>query len=151
MSTKKTIPYSLFVRLIKYALPYKYFFGISVICILSLSILGPLRPYIIGDMVDKYIIKSQNQNKLLFWSMIVVLILTLEGILQLCSTYISNLLAQSVIRDLRKKIFQHLLSFRMRYFDKNPVGAMVTRVVSDLEAITEVFSAGIMEIAGDII
>ena len=83
--------------------------------------------------------------------MIVVLILTLEGILQLCSTYISNLLAQSVIRDLRKKIFQHLLSFRMRYFDKNPVGAMVTRVVSDLEAITEVFSAGIMEIAGDII
>jgi ATP-binding cassette subfamily B protein len=102
-------------------------------------------------MVDKYIIKSQNQNKLLFWSMIVVLILTLEGILQLCSTYISNLLAQSVIRDLRKKIFQHLLSFRMRYFDKNPVGAMVTRVVSDLEAITEVFSAGIMEIAGDII
>ena len=151
MSTKKTIPYSLFGRLIKYALPYKYFFGISVICILSLSILGPLRPYIIGDMVDKYIIKSQNQNKLLFWSMIVVLILTLEGILQLCSTYISNLLAQSVIRDLRKKIFQHLLSFRMRYFDKNPVGAMVTRVVSDLEAITEVFSAGIMEIAGDII
>ena len=109
MSTKKTIPYSLFGRLIKYALPYKYFFGISVICILSLSILGPLRPYIIGDMVDKYIIKSQNQNKLLFWSMIVVLILTLEGILQLCSTYISNLLAQSVIRDLRKKIFQHLL------------------------------------------
>ena len=151
MSNKKTIPYSLFGRLIKYALPYKYFFGISVICILSLSILGPLRPYIIGDMVDKYIIKSQNQNKLLFWSMIVVLILTLEGILQLCSTYISNLLAQSVIRDLRKKIFQHLLSFRMRYFDKNPVGAMVTRVVSDLEAITEVFSAGIMEIAGDII
>jgi ATP-binding cassette subfamily B protein len=151
MSTKKTNPYSLFGRLIKYALPYKYFFGISVICILSLSILGPVRPYIIGDMVDKYIIKSQNQNKLLFWSMIVVLILTLEGILQLCSTYISNLLAQSVIRDLRKKIFQHLLSFRMRYFDKNPVGAMVTRVVSDLEAITEVFSAGIMEIAGDII
>ena len=151
MSSKKIIPYSLFGRLIKYALPYKYFFGISVICILSLSILGPLRPYIIGDMVDKYIIKSQNQNKLLFWSMIVVLILTLEGILQLCSTYISNLLAQSVIRDLRKKIFQHLLSFRMRYFDKNPVGAMVTRVVSDLEAITEVFSAGIMEIAGDII
>ena len=151
MSTKKTNPYSLFGRLIKYALPYKYFFGISVICILSLSILGPFRPYIIGDMVDKYIIKSQNQNKLLFWSMIVVLILTLEGILQLCSTYISNLLAQSVIRDLRKKIFQHLLSFRMRYFDKNPVGAMVTRVVSDLEAITEVFSAGIMEIAGDII
>ena len=83
--------------------------------------------------------------------MIIVLILSLEGILQLCSTYISNLLAQSVIRDLRKKIFQHLLSFRMRYFDKNPVGAMVTRVVSDLEAITEVFSAGIMEIAGDII
>lgn len=151
MSDKKSISFSLYARLIKYAVPYKYLFILSVICILFLALLGPLRPYIIGDMVDKYIIKSRDHKQLFFWSMIVVCILTLEGVLQLCSNYISNLLAQSVIRDLRKKIFSHLLLFRMRYFDKTPVGTMVTRVVSDLEAITEVFSSGIIDIAGDVI
>ena len=74
----------------------------------------------------------------------------LEGMLQLLSSYFSNLLAQSVIRDLRQKIIQHFLTFRMSYFDRNPVGAMVTRVVSDMEAITEVFSSGIMEIISDL-
>lgn len=151
MSDKKSISFSLYARLIKYAVPYKYLFILSVICILFLALLGPLRPYIIGDMVDKYIIKSRDHKQLFFWSIIVVCILTLEGVLQLCSNYISNLLAQSVIRDLRKKIFSHLLLFRMRYFDKTPVGTMVTRVVSDLEAITEVFSSGIIDIAGDVI
>lgn len=75
--------------------------------------------------------------------------MVLEGFLQLISSYFSNLLAQSVIRDLRKKIIEHFLRLRMSYFDKNPVGAMVTRVVSDMEAITEVFSSGIMEIISD--
>jgi ATP-binding cassette subfamily B protein len=102
-------------------------------------------------MVDKYIIKSQNESMLLFWALVIVAILMLESVLQLTSSYFSNLLAQSVIRDLRRKIFHHLLSFRMRYFDKTPIGAIVTRVVSDLEAITEVFSAGLMDISGDLI
>jgi len=151
MKEKKSLNLSLFGRLIKYAIPYKSYFLISVLCIVTLSLLGPLRPYLIGDMVDKYIVKSQNKSLLLYWSFIIVGILMLESALQLCSSYFSNLLAQSVIRDLRQKIFKHLLSFRMRYFDKTPIGAIVTRVVSDLEAITEVFSAGIMDISGDLI
>ena len=102
-------------------------------------------------MVDKYIVNDQNRGALLNWSLLIVGLLMVEGLLQLTSSYFSNLLAQSVIRDIRIKIFDHLLSFRMRYFDKNPVGSMVTRVVSDLEAITEVFSAGIMDISGDLI
>lgn len=143
--------YSLFSRLVKFALPYKTYFVISVFCIISLSFLGPLRPYLIGQMVDKYIVHNQNREALLKWSIVIVGLLMLEGLLQLTSSYFSNLLAQSVIRDIRIKIFDHLLSFRMRYFDKNPVGSMVTRVVSDLEAITEVFSAGLMDISGDLI
>jgi ATP-binding cassette subfamily B protein len=102
-------------------------------------------------MVEKYIIQSQDSSQLLWWSVLIVSLLLLEGGLQVLSTFFSNLLAQSLIRDLRKKVFAHILSFRTRFFDKNPVGALVTRVVSDLEAITEVFSAGLMEITGDII
>jgi ATP-binding cassette subfamily B protein len=77
--------------------------------------------------------------------------LLLEAILQFASSYFANLLAQSIIRDIRQKLFGHILAFRMRYFDKTPIGALVTRVVSDLEAITEVFSSGLMDIAGDLL
>jgi ABC-type multidrug transport system fused ATPase/permease subunit len=101
-------------------------------------------------MVDKYIVQTQNPSMLLWWSLLLLGVMVVEGFLQLISSYFSNLLAQSVIRDLRKKIIEHCLRLRMSYFDKNPVGAMVTRVVSDMEAITEVFSSGIMEIISDL-
>ena len=138
-------------RLLKLIGPYKKYFLISGFAVISLSFLAPLRPYLISEMVEKYIIQSQDSSQLLWWSVLIVSLLLLEGGLQVLSTFFSNLLAQSLIRDLRKKVFAHILSFRTRFFDKNPVGALVTRVVSDLEAITEVFSAGLMEITGDII
>ncbi|MFM7467542.1 MAG: ABC transporter ATP-binding protein [Crocinitomicaceae bacterium] len=138
-------------RLLKLIVPYKKYFLLSGFAVISLSFLAPLRPYLISEMVEKYIIQSQDSSQLLWWSILIVSLLLLEGGLQVLSTFFSNLLAQSLIRDLRKKVFAHILSFRTRFFDKNPVGALVTRVVSDLEAITEVFSAGLMEITGDII
>jgi len=138
-------------RLLKLIGPYKKYFLLSGFAVISLSFLAPLRPYLISEMVEKYIIQSQNSSQLLWWSILIASLLLLEGGLQVLSTFFSNLLAQSLIRDLRKKVFAHILSFRTRFFDKNPVGALVTRVVSDLEAITEVFSAGLMEITGDII
>ena len=140
----------LFKRLLFFAKPYRKYLSIAIISVILLSIPGPLRPLLIGRMVDKYIVQSQNPSMLLWWSMLLLGVMVLEGILQLISSYFSNLLAQSVIRDLRKKIIQHFLRLRMSYFDKNPVGAMVTRVVSDMEAITEVFSSGIMEIISDL-
>ena len=88
---------------------------------------------------------------LLLGSLLVLLMLLLEAVLQVVGTYFSNLLAQSVIRDLRQKVIRHFMKLRVSYFDKNPVGAMVTRVVSDMEAITEVFSSGMMDIAADLL
>ena len=151
MSEKKTINLRLFSRLVAYAKPYKTYFIIAVSCIILLSFLGPLRPKLIGEMIDQFLVKSKNANMLLRWSLMILGILAMEGILQLVGSYYSNLLAQSVIRDLRTKIFKHLTSFRMKYFDETPVGATVTRVVSDLEAITEVFSTDIMDFSGDLI
>ena len=130
---------------------YKTLFFVAVFCTLSLAVLGPLRPMLIGDMVNKYIVQGQDGELLLFWSGIVAAMLLGEAALQFANSYFSNLLAQSVINDIRQKLFGHMLSFRMRYFDKTPIGSLVTRVVSDLEAITEVFSAGLMEIAGDLL
>ena len=140
----------LFKRLLFFAKPYRKYLAISMVSVLLLSIPGPMRPWLIRNMVDKFIVQSQNPSMLLFWSFILLGVLMVEGLLQLVSSYFSNLLAQSVIFDLRKKMMHHFLRFRMSYFDKNPVGAMVTRVVSDMEAITEVFSSGIMEIISDL-
>ena len=151
MSQKATIDISIFKRLVSYVKPYRRLFALAVMCTILLSFLGPARPALIGKMVNDYIINSQNGEKLLFWTLIIIGMLCIEGVLQFSSSYFSNLLAQSVIRDIRKKMFGHILSFRMRYFDKTPIGSLVTRVVSDLEAITEVFSTGLMDIAGDLI
>ena len=151
METLPIKKYNLFIRLLQMARPYKRYFVIAFVCIILVSFFGPLRPYIIGEMVDNYIIRNQNKSKLLQWSIVIAVLLIMEGILQLIASYFSNLLAQSVIRDIRTKTFNHILSFKMRYFDKTPVGALVTRVVSDVEDITEVFSAGLMEISGDLI
>ena len=134
----------MFGRLIRFVKPYKTLFAFSASCVILLSFLSPFRPYLIGAMVDRYIVDSQNAELLLTWSFGIAGLLLAEGVLQFASSYFSNLLAQSVIRDIRKNLFKHIVSFRMRYFDKTPVGALVTRVVSDLEAITQVFS-GIME------
>jgi ATP-binding cassette subfamily B protein len=151
MSEKATINIFIFKRLVSFARPYKSLFLFAVLCTVTLAVLGSFRPYIIGDMVSKYVIKSKDGDKLIFWTIVVVGMLVMEGILQFSSSYLSNLLAQSVIKDIREKLFGHVLSFRMRYFDSTPVGALVTRVVSDLEAVTEVFSSGLIDIAGDLI
>ena len=148
MTERSSLNYTVFKRLLAYAKDYKGLFAFSVICTLILAFLGPIRPKVIGVMVSDFLGKAEGSS-LIFWTVIVVVILIFEGLFQFLSSYFSNLFAQSIIRDLRKKLMQHILTFRMKYFDRTPIGALVTRVVSDLEAITEVFSSGLMNIAGD--
>jgi ATP-binding cassette subfamily B multidrug efflux pump len=151
MSEKKGLNTLVFRRLLSHAKPYRGLFALAVFCTITLSFIGPLRPKLIGEMVDKYIVKSQDSVQLLNWTLVIIALLVIEGLLQFAGSYLSNLLAQNIIRDIRKKLVGHVLSFRMRYFDRTPIGALVTRVVSDLEAITEVFSSGLMDIVGDMI
>ncbi len=151
MSKESKISISIFKRLVTYALPYKRYFFTALIGVLLIALSSVFRPILIADMIDKFIIKSKNGNALLFWTCTIIGMLFIEAILQFTSSYFSNLLAQSIISDLRKKLFAHIISFRMRYFDKTPIGALVTRIVSDMEAISEVFSTGLIDIVGDLI
>lgn len=155
MSEKATINISIFKRLVSHLKPYRKTFFVAVLCSILLAVLGVSRPLLIRSMVNNYIAidlktETPQPNMLLFWTLVILGILFVEQIIQFVGSYFSNLIAQSIINDIRKKLFGHLLSFRMRYFDKTPVGSLVTRVVSDLEAITEVFSAGLMDILGDV-
>lgn len=145
------LQFSLFKRLFSFAKPYRKLLFVAVSATILLAALSPSRPYIIGQIISRYLLRDKDPNMLLLGSVLVLVMLLLEAILQVLGTYFSNLLAQSVIRDLRQKVIQHFMRLRIAYFDKNPVGAMVTRVVSDMEAITEVFSSGIMDIAADLL
>lgn len=148
---KAKIDFLVFRRLLRFARPYMKFLLLSFVFTIGLSVLTPLRPSIIGNMVDEYIVKNQDGEQLFYWTMIVVGILILEGLFQYFNAYFANLLAQSVIRDMRVKLYEHMVAFKMKYFDKNPVGSVVTRIVSDLEAISDVFSQGIINMLGDIL
>jgi len=148
---KQRVSANSFFRLIAFVKPYRKLFGFALVAVITLSVLGPLRPFLIGKAVDQFIVKEQNSSKLMVALLGVLGILLIETVVIWASAYTSNLLAQSVIRDLRTRVFNTVLSFKTRYFDKTPVGSLVTRVVSDVESISEVFSAGLMEIFGDLL
>ena len=148
---KAKIDVKIFKRLLHYARPYKLYLILAFLFTLGISFTAPLRPSILGDIVDKFIVKTKDLDSLLFWILIVIGLLHVETVFQFFNTYYANLLAQSVIRDLRKKLYSHMISFKMKYFDQTPIGSVVTRVVSDMEAISEVFSQGLVNMMGDII
>jgi ATP-binding cassette, subfamily B, multidrug efflux pump len=151
MRKESKMDFNVFKRLLKFVKNYKRLMIYSFICTITLSILGPMRPKLIGQMVDKYIISTKNPDALLHWSLLILSLLILEGVFQFFNALVSNLLAQSIIRDIRQKLFKHMLSFRMKYFDQTPIGSLVTRLISDIEAIAEVFSSGMIEIVGDLL
>jgi len=151
MFKNSKIDFKIFKRLIVFVRSYKRLLLYSFICTMILAVLTPLRPKLIGVMVDKYIISSVDPSGLLNWTLIIAFVLLSEGIFQFFGSFSSNLLAQSIIRDIRVALFRHLSSFRMKYFDKTSNGAIVSRLISDIEAIAEVFSSGLLDILGDLL
>lgn len=152
MSESSKLDLKNFKRLVRYVKPYRLILFGAFFFTIVIAILSTARPYLIGEMVKNYINPEvKNPDALLFWSLILIVILLSEAIFQFLSSFLSNLLAQNIIRDIRKKLFDHIIRFRMKYFDKTPVGTLVTRIISDIQAISEVFSSGLIDIAGDLI
>lgn len=140
-----------FKRLIVFAKDYKKFLFLTLLCTIVLGFLSPIRPVLIGEVVNRFIVDSQNQSELTKWCILLVFVALAEGLFQFLNSYYSNLMAQSVIRDIRQKLYAHLVKFRSKYFDKTPIGNLVTRLVSDIEAISDVFSSGLVDIIGDVL
>lgn len=138
-------------RLFEYVKPYKKYLVLAFVFTLGLAVVSPLRPSIIGNMVDEYIEKDQNPSALWLWTLVIIGMLVIEALFQFLTTFFSNLLAQSLIKDIRIKLFRHMMSFKMKYFDSTPIGSVVTRIVSDLEAISQIFSQGLINMFKDIL
>jgi ATP-binding cassette subfamily B protein len=114
------------------------------------AFLSPLRPYLVQYTFDEFITKN-NLPGLGHMSLLIVLVLIIETAVQYFSGFISNLLALHVVHDIRMKLYKKLIHFKLDYFDKTPVGTLVTRSISDIQNISDVFSQGFLDITGDLL
>ncbi|MNP96834.1 putative multidrug export ATP-binding/permease protein [compost metagenome] len=139
----------LFKRILQYTKPYQMRFRGVIIFAVSLSVFAALRPYLLKETVDGYI-KTQDQHGLLLYVSLMGIVLLLEVFSQFYFVFWANWLGQDIVKDIRTKLFRHILSFRMKYFDHVPVGQLVTRSVSDIESIARIFSQGLFMIISDL-
>jgi ABC-type multidrug transport system fused ATPase/permease subunit len=145
----KAFDIRLFKKILKYTKPYKFRFYSVIAFAVSLSIFAALRPYLLKKTVDSYI-QPKDQNGLLLYITLMGIVLVFEVLSQFYFVYWANWLGQDIIKDIRTKLFKHLLTFKMKYFDNAPVGQLVTRSVSDIEQIARIFSQGLFMIMSDL-
>jgi|TARA_B110000908_G_scaffold67873_1_gene82032 subfamily B ATP-binding cassette protein MsbA len=148
--TGKAFDMDIFLRLMSFAKSYKRNFIIAASSAILLSGVALLTPIILKDTVDVYIANKDSQG-LIHSVLLMFGVLMLEVVLRFTFIYFANWVGQHIIRDIRAKIFRHILQFRMSYFDKNSVGKLVTRVVSDIETIAAFFSSGVFTIVSDVL
>ncbi len=143
------IDVKLLYRVMRFVKPYKFIFFVSIFFSISLGLLSISRPIIIEYTVDHFII-GKDPEMLLKYTLIMIGLLLLESIFQFLFMYAANWIGQSVIKDIRDQLYKKILSFRLKYFDNSPIGALVTRCVSDIETIAEIFSHGVLVIFSDL-
>lgn len=133
-----------------FAKRYKLNFFIATTSTILLALVSLLSPYLIKETVDKYITEKDTQG-LINNVMLMFGVVLIETLLRFTYIYFANWVGQHIIRDIRAKIFRHILQFKMSYFDRNSVGKLVTRVVSDIETIAAFFSTGVFTIVSDVL
>ena len=137
-------------KVLLYAKPYQKRFNWVIVWAILLSIFAAARPYLLKQTVDEYI-KPEDKHGLLLYVVLMAVVLLLEVLAQFYFTYWANWLGQDIIKDIRDKLFYHITSFKMKYFDNEPVGKLVTRSVSDIESIASIFSQGLFMIVSDVL
>jgi ATP-binding cassette, subfamily B, multidrug efflux pump len=148
--SKNKLDFFLLGRILRLAIPYKKVFIFAGVLAVLLAPLSSLRPYLIKVMVDDHIFQYDipGMTKI---ALIIIGFLILEVILQYFFIYSTNWLGQSVIRDLRVRVFKHITSLKLSYFDKTPIGTSTTRTINDIETINTVFSQGAITIIADVL
>lgn len=149
-NTKNIFDLKIFARLMGFAKKYRMHFVIACVTSISLAVIAAIRPYLIIETVDNYITEKDPEGLLLYAMLILIALLT-EVLLHFTFIFIANWLGQHIIKDIRIQIFEHVLRFKMSYFDKSSVGQMVTRVVSDVETIAQFFGQGLFMIVSDLL
>ena len=137
-------------RLLEFARPYRGLFVLLIFLTILVAVLVPARPYLVQLALDRHIVVG-DYDGLLRMVGILIILLIVQAFVQYGHTYLSGWLGQNIIRDIRVKLFDHLSHLRLRFFDRTPIGKLVTRVVSDIETLSEVFSQGLAAMMGDLL
>lgn len=149
MADTKKFDFSLFRQVMAMVQPYRKVFWLTVALTVVLSPLAVLRPKLIENMVDDYIIPG-DVSGLTMMACAILGVLILEVILRYFFLYHADWLGQATIRDLRVRVFNHITSLNLRYFDRTPIGQSTTRTINDIEAINTIFSEGSVTILADL-
>ena len=148
--TGKAFDKNLLRRVFVFTKPYRSTFYTAVMLTILISCLAPLRPIITQFTLDHSVVMN-DASGLLNMTILMIVLLIAQSFLQYNHSYLTNLIGQKVIKDMRVKLFDRMINFRLSYFDKTPVGTTVTRSVSDMETIADIFSEGLIVIIGDIL
>lgn len=144
----KAFDLKLLRRIVGLVKPYKRYGYLAILTTVTLALLMPLQPVLIRVSLDKYIAYGDlpGLTKML---MLLVGLLVVQTLVMFVNTYLTNWLGQEVINSLRQRVFNHITGLKVKYYDKTPIGTMVTRSVSDIETVANIFSQGIITISGD--
>lgn len=146
----KAFDVSVLRRIYAFVFPYKKKFRIAAGLTLLLAVVSPLRPILVQHTVDSFII-TRDEKGLVMMMALMTFLLLFQTMIQYFHTYLTSWLGQVVIKDLRVKLFRHISNLRLKYFDHTPIGTLVTRTISDLETIADIFSEGLIVIIGDLL
>jgi len=140
----------LFKRLLAFVSPYNYIFIFSLLSVFGLAVFGALRPVVLEKILDENISQGLSDG---FLQLIVLMgfLLLLEVISNYLFIYFAGWLGQSVVKDIRVLLYNHIINFKMKYYDKSSVGVLITRSVTDMERIADIFGQGLFMIFSDIL
>ena len=149
-TTGKIFDAQVLKRILRRVQPYRRRFILTGLMVALLAGMSWVRPYLIRVAMDEHIAVGDREG-LLFIFLVVVGLIMVEALLQFWQTYWANWVAQSVTLDLRSELYRHVVKFRLKYFDKTPVGQLVTRHIGDVDGIADVFSNGLLNAVGDLL
>lgn len=150
VSSGNIIDWKVVKRILEFVQPYKGRFYTVILFTILLGLLGPIRPWLIQVTLDRDVANGDYRG-MVNVMLIILALLAVQSLVQYGHTYLSGRIGQFVIRDIRIKLYAHLVNLRLKFFDKTPIGRLVTRTISDVEALADVFSEGLAAMAGDLL
>ncbi|MGZ5247430.1 MAG: ABC transporter transmembrane domain-containing protein, partial [Flavitalea sp.] len=155
---KKVFNISLLRRIMQFAAPYRSRFILSIVLAIVLALLSPVRPYLIQYTINNYIKPGQpgDVQEMLVKAIVLITvaqvgILLLESFFRFVFSFLTSWLGQTVVRDLRVKVYRKVLGLNLSQFDRTPIGTLTTRTINDIESINEIFSEGLIPIVADLL
>jgi ATP-binding cassette, subfamily B, multidrug efflux pump len=139
----------LFRRILSYLVPYKGLVAVAFVMVIAVAFLGPLQPRLVQIAIDDHIVQGDYEGLLRIVGYLAIILLG-QGVLHFASGYLTQWIGQNALLDIRRRVFRHLQRQPLRFFDRQPIGRLITRATSDIEAMADLLSAGIVTILGDL-